>query len=100
MSKLNKIQLLIIKYLLDNGSIELLLPDGIKLEIGITQENEEGDLEIMDDYCYVITAREDKKTILDSYNLSLQFFEEKDTIIFKDEMIGDDGEAICTLEVI
>jgi hypothetical protein len=42
----SKIQHLLVSYLLKNGSIDLLLPDGIKLEIGIIQENSEGELVI------------------------------------------------------
>lgn len=95
-----KLQYLLINQLLKNGKVELLLPDGITLEIGITQEDEHGKLKKTDDYCYVVTSRSGKSTLLDSYNLSLQFEEQKDTIVFEDLLYDDDGKSIHTLEVV
>ena len=40
MNKKNKIQQLLITHLLEEGSIELKLPDGMVLELGITKEGD------------------------------------------------------------
>lgn len=53
----NKIQSLIVEHLLKHGQIELVLPDGVTLEIGLTQENQDGKLTIKDDYCWVIASQ-------------------------------------------
>ena len=100
MSKKN-IQTLLIKHLMEKGQIELLLPDGVKLEIGVMQLDKEGDLiNCIESYCYVIANQGDKRVLLDSYNMGLQFPETKDTILFNDVAEGLDGDPIRRLEVI
>ena len=74
MSSKNSIQSLINTYLERHGSIDILLPDGVGLEIGITQEGKHG-LEKLHDYCWVVTKREDRSTVIDKYSMSM-FFED------------------------
>jgi hypothetical protein len=83
MTRKDKIQYLLITYLLNHGAIELQLPDGIELEIGITQEGKHGICKEKD-YCWVVTSRGDRQAALDSYNLGLSF-EEDNNIIFIDD---------------
>lgn len=99
-SKVNKLQYLLITQLLKKGSVQLILPDGIVVEIGIVQENEFGETKKTDDYCYVVATRNGKSTLLDSYNLGLQFEPEKDTIVCEDEMVDPNGRFIRTLDVV
>jgi len=84
MTRKDKIQYLLISYLLKHGSIKLQLPDGVDLEIGITEEGFSGKKFKKQDYCWVITRREDREVELDSYNLGLNFLDE-DSIILIDE---------------
>lgn len=98
-AKLRKLQYLLIRQLLDEGSVELALPDGITLEIGIVQEDQNG-IKKTDDYCYVMASRDGKATILDSYNLGVQFVPDENTIICEDEMMIDDGTVVETLDVV
>jgi hypothetical protein len=100
MTKQAKIQSLIIKHLKDHGTLDLLLPDGIMLEIGITQLNKKGDLVKSDDYCYVSASREDKKTLLDSYNLGLSFGDDEDAIVFEEKGHDEYGQPIRRVDVI
>jgi hypothetical protein len=100
MSHKSKIQSLIVKHLQEYGSLDILLPDGIVLEIGITQVDKNGDLIKTDDYCYVAAHRDDQSTLLDSYNLGLSFVDEKSKMIFEDQDWGSDGQPIRRLEVI
>jgi hypothetical protein len=99
-AKARKLQCLLITELLDKGSVELILPDGITLEIGIIQEDEFGEVKKTDDYCYVVATRGDKSTLLDSYNLGLQYESEEDTIVYEDETLDSNGRNLKTLEVI
>ena len=98
--KVSKLQYLLIKQLLKEGSIELILPDGVRLEIGITQEDQFGDLHKTENYCYVVASRDDKSVMLDSFNLGLQYAPEKDTIICEDELLDDDGRLLHLLDVV
>ena len=98
--KTNKIQALLISHLNRHGHIELILPDGVLLEIGINQENKKGDLVIKDNYCWVIAKREDRAASLDSYNLGLRFTDSNTTIVFDDRYIDMNGESVRQLEVI
>ena len=99
-AKARKLQYLLITELLDKGSVELILPDGITLEIGILQEDEFGELKKAEDYCYVVATRDGKSTVLDSFNLGLQFEANSDTIIYEDELVGAGGKLVKTLDVI
>jgi hypothetical protein len=99
-AKARKLQYLLITELLEKGSVELQLPDGITLEIGILQENELGESVKADDYCYVVATRGSKSTVLDTYNLAMMFEEEKGTFVFEDELTDPEGRVIKTMEVI
>ena len=98
--KLSKLQFLLIKQLLKEGSVELLLPCGMTLEIGITQEDKNGDLVKVEDYCYVVASDEERSMIMDNFNLGLQFQTQDDTIIFDETVTEDDGTEIRSLEVV
>jgi hypothetical protein len=69
-----KIQFLLNEYIETHGSIDIQLPDGVLLEIGITQNGKSGP-ERLSDYCWVVTSRDDRLTILDRYAVSLQYDE-------------------------
>lgn len=99
-AKARKLQYLLITELLENGSVELVLPDGLTIEIGIMQEDELGNLNKADDYCYLVATREGRTAMIDSYNLGLQFESEEDTIICEDEVLDKDGRLIRTLDVV
>jgi hypothetical protein len=95
----NKIQSMIVEHLLKHGQIEIRLPDGFKLEIGITQENQDGELQLEDDYCWVIASQGGRATSLDSYNMGLRFKDNK-ALILEDRFTDQDGEEIRRLDVI
>jgi hypothetical protein len=95
-----KLQSLLIRQLLDKGTVQLILPDGVEIEIGITQEDQFGDTHKSDDYCYVVATRQGKSVMLDSYNLGLQYEDEKNTIILEGEGLGDDGQTVRSLDVV
>lgn len=71
-AKKNKIQFLLNEYLECHGSINILLPDGVNIEMGITQEGKNG-AERKRNYCWVTTSREGCSTILDKYAMSMHF---------------------------
>lgn len=99
MSK-NKIQQMLVDHLLKNGQIELILPDNVVLEIGVTQENLSGNLVKKDDYCWVIASHKDRQASIDSYNLGLRFADEKNTILMDDRFTDDNGEHVRRVDVI
>lgn len=99
-AKTRKLQYLMITQLLEQGSVQLILPDGVKLDIGILQEDKDGNLKKADDYCYVIASRDGKSTILDSYNLGLQYEAKEDTIVFEDEVLDQYGKSIKVMDIV
>lgn len=99
MSK-NKIQSLLVSHLLKHGQIELLLPDGVILEIGITQEGKDGEIVKKDDYCWVITSRDSRSTSIDSYNLGLRFNDVENILVLEDCFTDQNGEQVRRLDVI
>ncbi len=72
MGRKNRIQSLINTYLERHGAIDILLPDGVGLEIGITQEGKHGE-EKHHDYCWVVTTQGDRSTVIDKYSMSMSF---------------------------
>ena len=98
--KKRKIQALIVEHLLKHGQLEILLPDGVKLEIGTNHENQNGKLVRKDDYCWVIASRDDRSTSLDAYNMGLRFSDDDKILVFEDKFIDQDGENIRRLDVV
>jgi hypothetical protein len=95
-----KIQSLIVTHLLKHGQIEIKLPDGMVLEIGVTQEGENGELEVKDDYCWVIATQKERQASMDSYNMGLRFDDRDNIIVFEDRYIDQNGEAVRRLDVV
>lgn len=99
MSK-QKIQSLLISHLLQHGHIDLRLPDGMVLEIGIDQEGTNGNLVKKDDYCWVIASHGNRATTIDSYNLGLRFEDDASKLIFEDRFTDNAGMDVRRLDVI
>jgi hypothetical protein len=100
MTKKDKIQSLLITHLLKYGQISLKLPDGVVLEIGLTQENDRGELEIDGEYCWVIASQGDRTASLDSYNLGISFLDNEKSIVFDESDANDDGEMVRRVNVV
>jgi hypothetical protein len=98
MSKINKLQYLLITSLLRDGELDLMLPNGIELRVGITQEGKHGK-EKADDYCWVTATQEDRTVILDHYNLGLQF-PKKDRLVCENDYLNDYGQPMVGLDVV
>ena len=71
----NRIQFLLNEYLETYGSIDIQLPDGVGVEIDITQDGKKGPRRL-GDYCWVVASRDDRLTTLDRYAMSMQFEDE------------------------
>jgi hypothetical protein len=99
MSK-QKIQSLLISHLLQHGHIDLRLPDGMILEIGIDQEGSNGSLVKKDDYCLVIASQGNRATTIDSFNLGLRFEDDENKLVYEDRFTDDGGEKVRRLDVI
>lgn len=99
MSK-NKIQSLLVTHLFKHGQISLLLPDGVTLEIGVTQEDDDGKLVVQEDYCWVIATHKNRSANLDPYNMGLRFSENDKNIVFDDKFTDKNGELVRRLDVI
>lgn len=98
-AKAKKLQYLIINQLLEEGSVQLVLPDGVKLDIGILQEDRYGNLKKSDDYCYVVASRDGKSAMIDSYNMGLSFDSSDDTFLYEDEYKDFEGKSTKTFDV-
>ena len=100
MDRQKKIQYLLVTHLLEKGHIELTLPDGMVLEMGIVQENELGELEKADDYCWIIASQKDRIVSMDSFNFGLRYAEDSGKMIFEDSILDHDGQQMKVLQAI
>jgi hypothetical protein len=100
MTTQNKLQSLLITHLLKHGSVNLTLPDGVILEIGVNQVADDGELVNVPDYCWVMATRKDRMVVMDSYNVGLRFADNKSTLVFEDSFITNEGEAVRRLDVV
>lgn len=98
--KTNKIQALVINHLLKHGHIQLKLPDNVVLEIGITEEDENGRFTKSEDYCWVIAQKDNRAACIDSYNLGIRFEDEEKNIVLDDTFIDSDGVSIRQVNVV
>ena len=96
----NKIQSLLISHLTKHGTIQLKLPDNMLIEIGITAENDHGDVEKINDYCWVIAKRENNTACIDSYNMGIRFNDEDKYIVLDDTFTDVDGMPVRQLSVV
>jgi hypothetical protein len=96
----NKIQSMIVEHLMKHGQIELLLPDNMTLEIGITQESNRGNFVKKDDYCWVMASRNDRTACIDAFNLGLRFADDNKSMILEDSFVDQDGESVRRLDVV
>lgn len=94
----SKVQEVFISHLLKEGQVQLLLPNNMILEVGITQENRFGDLEKNPNYCWVIASQNGREVSIDEYNLGLRY--EDDKVICEHQSVSQDGENIKILDVI
>lgn len=94
-SKAKRIQHLLVTHLMKCGQIQLRLPDGVILEIGITQEGKHG-TEITDDYCFVKASREKNFALLDTYNVQLQCASDD---ICTETLTDEEGEVLQRVEI-
>ena len=97
MDKLKKIQTLLISHLLEKGHMELTLPDGMKLEIGIVQDDGTGQLKKQTDYCYMIASQKSREVSMDSYTFGLRYEENNGKIIVEDSTVDAKGKSIKIL---
>lgn len=97
--KKSRVQEVFINHLLNEGYVELLLPNNMVLEVGITQENKYGDLEKRPDYCWVIASQNGREVSIDEYNLGLRF-EDKNKMICEHQSVSQDGENVRIFDVI
>lgn len=99
-SNAKRIQYLVTKHLLECGSITLKLPDNVVLEIGITQEGKHGE-EIVDDYCFVKATRHNNSTLLDTYNLGIQYEDDQHKLVCFDNVLDkESGRNLKRLDIV
>ena len=98
--RLNKIQEMVVKYILDKGKIELKLPDGMVIEAGILQENETGDLVKTENYCWSIVSQKNRTVYLDSYNYGLNYPNDNSKMVIENESIDHNGKEIKIISVV
>lgn len=96
----NKLQQLLITHLQKHGSVKLLLPDNVVLEIGVNQVNERGELVNVEDYCWVMATRQGRSAVIDKFNLGLRFDNEEKAIVLEDEFVTSEGEKVHRLDVV
>ncbi len=94
----SKVQEVFISHLLKEGQVQLLLPNGMTLEVGITQENRYGDLEKNPNYCWVIASQNGREVSIDEYNLGLRF--EEDKMVCEHQSVSNTGENITILDIV
>lgn len=95
----NKIQRLVVEYLLREGALELCLPNGMVLEVGVTQENRRGDQEITPDYCWIVASQRGRSVSIDNYNLGLRYPEGSE-MVCQQSVLKDDGTSLNILEIL
>ena len=94
----SKVQEVFISHLLKEGQVQVLLPNGMTLEVGITQENRYGDLEKNPNYCWVIASQNGREVSIDEYNLGLRF--EEDKMVCEHQSVSNTGENITILDIV
>jgi hypothetical protein len=98
-AKTKKIQFLLTTHLLNCGSIELLLPDNVVLEISLLQDTKHGEV-IADDYCCVKASRNGSSMMIDSYNMGVEFEDRDDIYVCENITTDGDGKPVRRVDVV
>lgn len=96
----SRLQALLMAQLQKFGTVELVLPDGVVVELGITQIDQTGDMVKAEDYCWVIASRNDKSVSIDKYNVGVRFSDDPQAIVLDDRFIDNDGVEVRRLDVV
>lgn len=94
-----KVQQMFTELLMREGAIELVLPNGMVLEVGVTQENRYGDLEKIPDYCWVVVSHKDRSISMDNYNLGIRYVGDKE-MVCEYSMMSEEGVNINILDLV
>lgn len=97
MDNRDKIQHLFITHLLKEGKIHLQLPDGMNLDVGVTQQNKYGEETIAENYCWVSASRGDKETHIDSFGLEMRY---EEGFVVQDSIVNDEGQLVNCVDVV
>lgn len=97
MDRRDKIQHLLITHLMEKGTIELTLPDGLMVEMGILKENKHGDLAKQDDYSWIIASQKDRTVSMDSYTFSVRYPVSLDKMLIEESTENQDGQEVKVL---
>lgn len=95
----NKIQRLLVEYLMKEGTLQLSLPNGMVLEMGVTQENKYGDQEITPDYCWLVASQKNRSVCIDRYNLGLRYSGDSE-MVCEHSVLNPDGSTLKILDVV
>lgn len=95
----NKIQRLLVEYLMKEGAVQLALPSGMVLEVGITQENKYSEQEITPDYCWVVASQKNRSVCIDRYNLGVSYSGDTE-MVCEHSVLKDDGTSLKILDVV
>ncbi len=98
-SKISKLQYLLISQLMEAGEVQLQLPDGVVLEIGIVQEGKHGRTKA-ENYCSVVASRGGRTAMIDSYNLGVAYRPEENAIVCEGEGLDRAGVLVKTLDIV
>ena len=99
MSKAQKIQQLLISHLLEQGHIELALPDGMKVELGILKEKR-GELCMADGYSWAIVSQKEREVSIDSFNFGLRYYPQNGKMIVEDSTEDQEGRPVQILTAV
>ena len=100
MSINGKLQTVLMGHLQKFGSVEILLPDGVILELGITQVGKDGEMTKAEDYCWVIASRNDRQVALDKYNAGIRFSDDDTALVLEERFTDKDGLAVRRVDVV
>ena len=95
----SKIQQLFVEHLMKEGIVSLLLPNGMVLEVGVTQEDKNGDLKIIEDYCWVVASQKDRAVSIDDYSLGIRYSGDKE-MICEHSLSSEEGSDIKMFDLI
>jgi len=95
----NKLQQLFVEHLMKEGIVSVLLPNGMILEVGVTQEDKNGDLKITEDYCWVVASQKNRSVSIDDYSLGIRYSGDKE-MICEHSLLSEDGTDIKIFDLI
>lgn len=93
-----KIQALVVEHLLSGQELNITLPTGFEIELGLSNSFRRAQ-KLQEDYCYVKVSNGDRNIFMDTFNQALEYKSNDGKIVFVEDNRSDSQVLFSKIEI-